>query len=142
MAASFAHILVPLDLSRRNGKVITTAGSLAREQGARITLLHVIQRIEHIPVVELRTFYRRLEARARRTLAAAVRRLKATGTEAAAAVLTGAPAFEIVRFARTNGVDLIVMRSHRVDPRRGSSGWGTMSYKVGVLCRCPILLLK
>jgi hypothetical protein len=35
-------------------------------------------------------------------------------------------------------VPLIAMPTRK---RRGM-GWGTTSYKVGILCRCPILLLK
>lgn len=38
-------------------------------------------------------------------------------------------------------VDLLVMGSHKVKPRPGQ-GWGTTSYEVGILCQCPILLVK
>jgi hypothetical protein len=34
------------------------------------------------------------------------------------------------------------MGSHKVNPKRRGMGWGTTSYKVGILCRCPILLVK
>ena len=52
----FKHILVPLDLGR-NERSLRTARTLARQNGARVTLLHVIQRIEDIPAAELRRFY-------------------------------------------------------------------------------------
>jgi nucleotide-binding universal stress UspA family protein len=58
------------------------------------------------------------------------------------AVVVGTPSEDIVRYAAANRVDLIVMASHRVDPSRRSRGWGTTSYKVGILCRCPIMLVK
>jgi Universal stress protein family len=47
---------------------------------------------------------------------------------------------EIVRASGTRGVDLVVMGSHKVEP--GDRGWGTTSYKVGIACQCPILLVK
>jgi len=37
----------------------------------------------------------------------------------------------------------VVMGSHKVKAVRGGSrGWGTTSYKVGIFCQCPILLVK
>ena len=38
--------------------------------------------------------------------------------------------------------DLVVMGSHKVNPARRNRGWGTTSYKVGIFCQCPILLVK
>jgi nucleotide-binding universal stress UspA family protein len=56
-------------------------------------------------------------------------------------VRIGAPAAEIVRAASRKRVDLVIMGSHRVRPGR-MGGWGTTSYKVGIFCQCPILLVK
>ena len=49
---------------------------------------------------------------------------------------------EIVRYAGEIGVDLIVLKSHRIDLENPSAGWGTVSYKVGILAQCPVLLVK
>ena len=38
--------------------------------------------------------------------------------------------------------DLIVLGSHTIEPGNAARGWGTTSYKVGLLCRCPVLLVK
>ena len=57
-------------------------------------------------------------------------------------VCVGEPAREIVRAAARGRADVIVMGSHRVDPKRRFAGLGPTSYKVGILCRCPILLVK
>ena len=43
----FKHLLVPLDLSDRNARLLRIALSLARQSGARVTLLHVVDRIAH-----------------------------------------------------------------------------------------------
>ena len=43
---------------------------------------------------------------------------------------------------RENDVDLIILGSQKIDPARPGQGWGTTSYKVGILCRCPVLLVK
>jgi len=41
-----------------------------------------------------------------------------------------------------NRVDLIVLTSHKIDLAHPAEGWGTTSYKVGILCQCPVLLVK
>jgi nucleotide-binding universal stress UspA family protein len=48
----------------------------------------------------------------------------------------------IVSYATANGVDLIVLASHRVNPSMVNRDWGTISYKVGILAQCPVLLVK
>ncbi len=138
----FRHILVPLDLSGKNEAALKTALRLAEQNRARVTLLHVIQRIEHVPEAELRGFYRQIEAAARKKMEAAARRFAAKKVDVRPVVAIGAPARGIVEHAVATGVDLIVLASHKVDPSRPGQGWGTTSYKVGVLCRCPVLLVK
>lgn len=138
----FQRILVPLDLSGRNGRTIETARELAWRHHARVTLLHVIQQIPDVAASELRDFYGRLERVSARRLERIASRFTARGVPAVVTVCIGEPAREIVGTAARKKVDLIVMGSHKVAPGRPSTGWGTTSYKVGIFCRCPILLVK
>ena len=138
----FKHILVPVELGRGPHRAVAVAGALAAQSSARLTLLHVIQKIEHLPASELQPFYVRLGARARQALGRAARGVAHTGVRVHTANVVGDPAREIVRFATRARVDLIVLGSHAVDPRGRTRGWGTTSYKVGLLCRCPVLLVK
>ena len=48
----------------------------------------------------------------------------------------------VVQFAAAHDVDLIVLPSHRVDPSLANRDWGTISYKIGILAQCPVLLVK
>jgi nucleotide-binding universal stress UspA family protein len=137
----FSHILVPLDLRTRSDAALGTALELAQQNRARVTLLHVIQRIEHLPATEVRGFYRRLEKVARKRMLVASRRFAAKKVDVRTSIVVGTPAQDIVANAAANDVDLIVLASHRVDVGR-RDGWGTTSYKVGVLCPCPVLLVK
>jgi nucleotide-binding universal stress UspA family protein len=138
----FTHLLVPIDLSARHGQALRIALELARHHGARVTLLHVIQRLADTEPGELRDFYRRLAGTSQRRLERAARRFVRAGLAVRTEVRIGEPAVDIVRMARSRKADLIVMTSHAVEPRRPGGGWGTVSYKVGALCRCPILLVK
>jgi hypothetical protein len=62
------------------------------------------------------------------------------GVEVGTQVRIGEPAAEIVR-ATLREVDLVV-GLHKVKAGRRERGWGTTSYKVGIFCQCPILLVK
>jgi nucleotide-binding universal stress UspA family protein len=140
--AVFKRILVPIDLSDRNTRTIDVALPLARQNRARVTLCHVIQSVRDVPSAELRRFYRRLEASSTRTLARVAQRFTARDVPVDTLVCIGEPAREIVRLAAGRRIDLIVMGSHKVRAGRGAAGWGTISYKVGIFCRCPVLLVK
>ena len=85
---------------------------------------------------------RRLEAISRRRRERVARPLVARGRRVGTEVIIGEPATAIVAAATRRRANLIVMGSHRVVPGRPGRGWGTMSDKVGILCRCPVLLVK
>jgi nucleotide-binding universal stress UspA family protein len=57
-------------------------------------------------------------------------------------ILYGNRANEIVRFAHENDIDLIVLSSHRIDVASEALGFGTISYKVGILAHCPVMMVK
>lgn len=138
----FRHIMVPVDLSDRNERALRTALDLARERGGRTTLFHVIERVPGISPGELGTFYQRLVESSERRLRRTARKFAERGLDVRTEVRVGDPPAEIVRATVRERVDLVVMGSHKV--RRGDRqrGWGTTSYKVGIFCQCPILLVK
>ena len=52
------------------------------------------------------------------------------------------PRDEILRTITEQKIDLVVMSSHRLALRHPGENWGTISYKIGILSRCPVLLVK
>jgi nucleotide-binding universal stress UspA family protein len=134
--------MVPVDLSDRNERALRIALELARERGGRTTLFHVIQRVPGIALRELDTFYQRLVESSERRLRRIARKFADRGLDVRTEVRVGEPPAEIIRATLRERVDLVVMGSHKV--RRGDRqrGWGTTSYKVGIFCQCPILLVK
>jgi nucleotide-binding universal stress UspA family protein len=138
----FGHVMVPVDLSDRNERALRTALALAREAGSGVTLFHVIQRVPGLAPGELEKFYRLLVDRSERRLREVARAFTSKGVEVGTQVRIGEPAAEIVRATLREAVDLVVMGSHKVKPGRRERGWGTTSYKVGIFCQCPILLVK
>ena len=129
-------------LTERTEKALRLANMLASRNSARVTLLHVIEALDGLSFKELKPFYERLERKARTTMNELIRRAPERSASAAGAVVYGRRAEDIVKFAAANGVDLIVLASHRVNPSRVNRDWGTISYKVGILAQCPVLLVK
>jgi nucleotide-binding universal stress UspA family protein len=139
--APFRRILVPTDLTERTVKALRLAAGLSNARHPQITLLHVIETVRGLDFESLKSFYRKLENKARTEMALLQRRAipKANVQHV---VVYGTRAEEIVRFASRRNVDLIVLPSHTVNPRVVGRDWGTISYKVGILASCPVLLVK
>jgi nucleotide-binding universal stress UspA family protein len=138
----FSRILIPTDLTDGAARSLQLALALARGGQATVTLVHVVQQVPGLPPGEMRAFYDRLVKKSRRRLAGASKLFAARGITVRSQIVIGEPAREIVRAAAAARADVIVMGSHKVNPKRRGMGWGTTSYKVGILCGCPILLVK
>lgn len=138
----FQRILVPLDVAQKNQSALTAAAELARQNKSTILLLHVIERIEHVPDEELKDFYHRLEQNVQRELSAAAQSLSEQKVTASTHIVFGRRAEEVVRFAIENQVDLIVLRSHRYDVQTAKFPVGTLSHQLAVLAQCAVLLVK
>ena len=139
------NILVATDFSPAAEQALATAIELARENGGRLTLLHVCEVLPYstpslsmyVPSPEESGD---LIAAARRGLDAAKERCAAAGVAAEAAWVTGAPASEIVRFAAARDADVIVVGSH------GGSGFrrlvlGSVADAVVRNADCPVLMV-
>jgi nucleotide-binding universal stress UspA family protein len=138
----FQNILVPVDLTDTHQPALEIAARLAQANDGQVILLHVIEVISEVWATEDREFYARLEQRARDHLARLGHSLEARGVARREEVVFGHRAPEIVRYAAEVGADLIVLKSHRIDLENPAAGWGTVSYKVGILAQCPVLLVK
>ena len=138
----FHHILVPTDLSGQTDRAVDMARDLGNAAGTKVTLFHVIETIPGADYEEFRSFYRELEGRASGHLATLASRFDGSCVQVERAVVYGKPAEEIIGFAVDHQVDLILLASHKVDLSRPGTGWGTLSYKVGVLAPCSVLLVK
>jgi nucleotide-binding universal stress UspA family protein len=138
----FKHILVPVDLTDTHQPALEIAARLAQANDGEVTLLHVVEAISEVWATEDREFYNRREQTARDHLARLGHYFEERGVPRREEVVFGHRAPEIGRYAGEIGVDLIVLKSHRIDLEHPAAGWGTVSYKVGILAQCPVLLVK
>lgn len=141
----FRRILVPVDFTPKSARAVRTAARVAasaKAAKATTTLLHVIERVDDGDPAAFQAFYRKLESSAREKLLRLSAELAKKSLPVKTAVVYGNRVSEILRFAEASAADLIVMSSHRLPLRPQGHDWGTISYKVGVLSRCPVLLVK
>lgn len=146
----FRHILVPTDGSSLSQEAVGRAADLARETGARITLLHVRPQD---PAVYLgvgaigsphlgQELQARLDQAARDSLATAQVRVQAAGVSCEPVLLQGQRPWEgIIQAAQERGCDLILMASHG---RRGVDALllGSETQKVLTHSRIPVLVYR
>ncbi len=147
----FRNILVPVDFSLKTDAALNAALDLARgvagvagssAEPARVTLLHVVETIEHVEFDEMKDFYHGLETRAIAKLYGMQERFTALGIPAVHEVAFGKRAETILHHAEDKGIDLIVLSSHKVDRDHPALGVGTISYRIAIVARCPVLLVK
>jgi nucleotide-binding universal stress UspA family protein len=138
-----AHILVAVDFSDCSLEALEHTVQAAKEFGASVTILHVVE-----PASYGLDFALVCAGEAERTRASIEERLdqfaqvfREQGLAAEARLQCGVPAEEIVAFARKSGVDLIVMGTHG---RRGFSHLVSGSVAEAVLRQafCPVVTVK
>lgn len=138
----FKNILVPVNFAKENAKALDIAVKVAPDHGGIVHLLHVIEIIADTTFTEFQDFYNKLEAKAQINMTT----LKATHSnnkvEIVSAILFGDRVQEILYFVEKRQIDLIVMNSHKINLDNPSQGWGTISYKIGILSQCPVMLVK
>ncbi len=138
--SNYRHILAATDLSRDAEAVGARAAELARQFGARLTFLHVVEDMpvdigEDLLVTQpIAIDQQRIEA-AKETLGKLAQKLGTT--EATTLVELGATTDEIVRVVEEKEVDLLVIGAH------SRHGLAVLFHPTArsVLSRCPCDLL-
>ncbi len=115
--ANYRHILLAVDVSKESETVGARAMQLAREYGARLTLLHVVANVSEEPLYDLMSslppdIEERLIENAERSLERLAQNLGMTEVEYRVEV--GTPKTAIVRTASECRADLIILGSHGV----------------------------
>jgi nucleotide-binding universal stress UspA family protein len=138
----FRKIVLPVDLSEEHGPALKIAVELAGQSGGEVSLLHVVELIPGLSMDEEKGFYTRLEKLARAHLHRLSQQLSKAKIPWREEVVYGNRGVEIIRYARETATDLIVLSAPRLHPDNLPEGWGSVSYKVGLVAPCPVLLVK
>ena len=141
------RILCASDFSKTSGKALISANDLAKANRARLTIVHA-----HVPIVPLvpeqyleASTWDRVDTETRRWAERQVEKLaekaRKRGVRASALMVTGDPAQQIVRMARSKRADLIVVGTHG---RRGFSKFflGSVAERVIATASCPVMTVR
>lgn len=138
----FRNILVPVDFSRKNRKALDVAVDIATHYKGDIQLLHVVEIIANTAFADFEEFYAKLEKRAERHMEKLVAPYLGDRIKIGWRIVYGNRVQEILNYTRSQHIDMIIMNSHKIDPKNPTRGWGTISHKVVIMSPCPVMLVK
>ena len=124
-------------------KALEIAAGMAKGQECSITLIHIIETIDDDEAGnEFKEFYDKLSSRAEKKMIKFARKFATEKTNICTEIITGKRVPEIVKYASDNNTDLIILSSHRLENMDSVDGWATISYRVGILAPCPVMMVK
>jgi nucleotide-binding universal stress UspA family protein len=140
----YRRILVPLDGSKLAEQALPHAIAQARGFGASLVMLRVAETLPHSPGVsaaDLDRIKKQTIEWAQDYLERVTAQVRDQGIQVESAIVEGRPNAEIIRFAESNSIDLIVLSSRG---RSGFSRWlvGSVADRVVRGARVPVLLVR
>ncbi len=143
-STSVRRILVPLDFSESSYKALAYASALAKQFGARITLLHVVQMsymVGEYGAIELPELEVQLTTSARTKLESVAREKVPAGQVDGTLIRVGPAVSEIANTAKETNADLLVISTH------GYTGLkrivlGSVAENVVRHAPCPVLVVR
>ena len=146
MELRIQRILLPTDFSTHSATATTYACELAARFEAELHLLHALEvHLSTTPTfgmgLALPQYVHESRAAAEKALTGVLDPQWAVGRKVVQAVVEGSPKVEIVRYARTRQIDLIVLATH------GRSGLahviiGSVAESVVRTAPCPVLTVR
>jgi nucleotide-binding universal stress UspA family protein len=146
VAIEIKRILLPTDFSAYSATATKYACELATRFDAELHLLHALEvHLASTPAfgmgLALPQYVHESRAAAEKALAGVLGPQWAAGRTVVQAVVEGSPKTEIVRYARTHGIDVIVLATH------GRTGLahvliGSVAESVVRTAPCPVLTVR
>ncbi len=139
----FEKILFPTDFSESAENASQYAISMAEKFGSKIFVVHVVEPFTYTSDlgIDMGDQFQVMEATAKRFLEDVVTSIREKNIDVQGILLTGAPFVEIIKFAKQEQVNLIIMATH------GRTGiehilLGSTAEKVVRKSPCPVLTVK
>lgn len=146
MTLRIQRILLPTDFSKLSAAATNYACELAAQYDAELHLLHTLEtHTSSAPAFEmglaLPTYISESKAAAEKSLAGVLDPQWIAGRKVIQSVVEGSPKVEIIRYARNQNIDLIVLSTHG---RTGLSHvlMGSVAENVVRTAPCPVLTVR
>jgi universal stress protein A len=140
--SEYRHLLVPLDFTARNDLTLDAAHDMAAKSKAQVTLIHVVEPVGEVEDEELEAFTQNLSDEAAQKLRQRAERFSDLGINVVCENRLGKRTVEIVSYAASEDVDLILLNSHIITRESQEKPAFSLSYQVALLAPCAVLLLK
>jgi nucleotide-binding universal stress UspA family protein len=139
-------VLVPTDFSESARNAVTYGVSFAKEYGAELVLLHVVENLTvgyasdlfPVPMAEV---FQEISGYAKAELAKLAEEARSRGISVREEVVQGKPSAEIVRFAAENAIDMIVLGTHGKG-MLDQALFGSTTERVVRRAPCPVLTVR
>jgi nucleotide-binding universal stress UspA family protein len=148
MIMDIKRILFPTDFSEESSIALEYAIDMAKHYGAKLYLLHVIYDLAqaagwgwYVPHASIDEMYKGLEKEAAKQIERFGLEELRTFKGVERSVLKGVPNEELVKFAKDNKIDLIVMATHS---RKGVGRilFGSTAAHIVRFAPCPVLTVR
>lgn len=138
------NVLLPVEDSELSKKTCTIAGGIAKAFDSKILILHVIdeQELDRKDIVseEYEMLKKTLEEKGKKAIKYAEKMLKDKNLEVKSAIKVGIPHEEIIKTAKDEKADLIIIGSHGRHGLRKILE-GSVTEKTIDAAPCPVLVL-
>jgi nucleotide-binding universal stress UspA family protein len=140
-------VLVPTDFSEASESALRYGKAMAEAFGASLHIVHVMEDLlahawaAEVYVSSMPQLRDEIEKESRHRLGALLTDEERKTLRAETALLAGNPFLEIIRYAKTHGVDLIVMGTHGRGPIAHML-LGSVAEKVVRKSPCPVLTVR
>ena len=135
-----SHILVPTNGSTESEHALEVASTIAAQTGASITLVNVVNRTQREYMLFAEQTIGSVTEISQQILSQQAGVAQGLGAKVKTAVLTGIPELEILNFARSEQVDLIVMGSN-IQSVTGRVFFGHRADAILNKASCPIAVI-
>jgi nucleotide-binding universal stress UspA family protein len=139
-------VLVPTDFSDSARKALVYGVSFAKEYGSEVVLLHVVETLAvgyasdlfPVPMAEV---FQEISGYARKELGELAAEARAKGVGVRELVVQGKPSAEILRVAKEQDVDMIVLGTHGKGVL-DQALFGSTTERVVRKAPCPVLTVR
>jgi nucleotide-binding universal stress UspA family protein len=144
---SIKTVLVPTDFSDASESALNYGKAMAEAFGASLHLVHVMEDLlahawaAEVYVASMPNLRDEIERESRQRLGTMLTPEDVTRLRAEIALVAGNPFIEIIRYAKANNIDLIVMGTHGRGPIAHML-LGSVAEKVVRKSPCPVLTVR
>lgn len=149
----YGKILVPYGDSKYSRKALVEAIDVAQETGSEIYIINVIGTISEEPDIMQDLVNKKLKKleketiksqkiRTNKMLQEKLKMCKRYGIKVICDVLVGKPVGSILKYAKDNGVELIIIGSKGLNRFNKLKALGSVSRRIAEEAKCPVMIVR